>query len=637
MLNIKGYNDGADISLINTIYHKSKKNPETGKYGSDSIDIIFRDNITGEKKLHHINNPEYTYYMANDDIAINHNLLFIPKEDAHTVTCKYSDIKKDIAEKTGNLEWFYDNIRSGNYKENDKIFTHNRVFRADLNIEDYYRYEFDKKYKNTPITPTKLYFDIEVDGINQAGDFPEPGECPVNAITLIDDDGKTVYTLLLENYSNPLIDEFKKNNNIKQELKDFIKDSVGGWKQEKRLDLDKFEYNILFYDEEIKLIADCFNIINQIKPDFALAWNMAFDVPYLIARIQNLGYNPADIICHPDFKVKEVEYYIDKRADKFEERGDFALISSYTVYLDQLILFASRRKGQRAIANFKLDYVGQITAGVRKLDYSHITRKIAELPYKNYYIFVFYNIMDTMVQKCIEHKVGDIDFLYNKCIMNNTRYAKAHRQSVYLVNRGVKEFEEDGYIIGCNVNKWNVKTGFPGAYVADPKLISNNPKIKINGNPVTICDNLNDFDYKRLYPSIYFENNISPDTMIGKLFLPEQLDDKEDRFNNPYFNRTVAFIEDFCCRDYINFGERYLNLAGYEQAYDDIIEYFTTVENPMRSLYNMDNLNGRPYMCNTVIPNKDKPLCNVVDNDKLRRLAIIQSKVEIYNDDNKDN
>ena len=70
---------------------------------------------------------------------------------------------------------------------------------------------------------------------------------------------------------------------------------------------------------------------------------------------------------------------------------------------------------------------------------------------------------------------------------------------------------------------------------------------------------------------------------------------------------------------------------------DDIIEYFTTVENPMRSLYNMDNLNGRPYMCNTVIPNKDKPLCNVVDNDKLRRLAIIQSKVEIYNDDNKDN
>ena len=74
MLNIKGYNDGADISLINTIYHRSKKNPETGKYGSDSIDIIFRDNIKGEKKLHHIDNPEYTYYMANDDIAIKHNL-----------------------------------------------------------------------------------------------------------------------------------------------------------------------------------------------------------------------------------------------------------------------------------------------------------------------------------------------------------------------------------------------------------------------------------------------------------------------------------------------------------------------------------------------------------------------------------
>ena len=361
-----------------------------------------------------------------------------------------------------------------------------------------------------------------------------------------------------------------------------------------------------------------------------MAWNMAFDIPYLIARIQVLGYNPADIICHPDFKVKEVDYYIDKRADKFEERGDFATISSYTVYLDQLILFASRRKGQRAISSFKLDYVGSITAKVRKLDYSSITTKIEELPYKNYYVFVFYNIMDTMVQKCIEQKVGDIDFIYNKCMMNNTRYSKAHRQTTYLVNRGVKEFEENGYILGCNINKWNVKTGFPGAYVADPELISDKPKLKINGNPVTICDNLNDFDYKRLYPSIYFENNISPDTMIGKLFLPEQLDDKEDRFNNPYFDRTVSFIEDYCCRDYLNFCQRYLNLAGYEQMYNDIIEYFTTVENPIGSLYNMDNINGRPYLCNTVIPTGNKMLCSMVDDKKLRNMANIQSKMERY-------
>ena len=101
--------------------------------------------------------------------------------------------------------------------------------------------------------------------------------------------------------------------------------------------------------------------------------------------------------------------------------------------------------------------------------------------------------------------------------------------------------------------------------------------MKINDKPIMLFNNLDDFDYARLYPSIIFENNISPNTMIGKLYLPEQLDEKEDRFNNEYFSREVAFIEDLCSHDYINFGERYLGLAGYEQMYYDIIEFFNTL------------------------------------------------------------
>ena len=41
---IKGYPVGANISLLNVIYHKPKKDPETGKYGKDSIDIVYSCN-----------------------------------------------------------------------------------------------------------------------------------------------------------------------------------------------------------------------------------------------------------------------------------------------------------------------------------------------------------------------------------------------------------------------------------------------------------------------------------------------------------------------------------------------------------------------------------------------------------------
>jgi hypothetical protein len=56
------------------------------------------------------------------------------------------------------------------------------------------------------------------------------------------------------------------------------------------------------------------------------------------------------------------------------------------------------------------------------------------------------------------------------------------------------DFYNMGYIMGNNVNKSNEKEGFAGAYVADPLLVSDKPKNKVNGKAINICDNLDDFD-----------------------------------------------------------------------------------------------------------------------------------------------
>lgn len=633
---IRGYDQGANISLLNVIYHKPKKDIETGKYSTGSIDIIFKDLDTGEKKVQHIKDPKYTYYVAKDEFVPNYNLLYIEKEKTYPVTCKYRDLKKSIAEVTNNLNWYYDNLTNGNARANDQLFTIPSIFNADMNIEDYYRFQFSRMYKNDVFPIHLLYFDIEVDGINQRGDFPELGECPVNAITLIDDKGKNVYTLLLENPSNPLIEEFKHRNGIIQELKDFVRDKVGGWKNEIRYGLDKFKYNILFYEEEIQLIHAAFNIINTLKPDFALAWNIAFDLPYLIERIKKLGYNPEDIICHPDFEEKEAWYFVDPRADKFEERGDYSQVSSYTVYIDQLITFASRRKGQRQLSGFKLDYIGEKIAKVRKLDYSHITTDIAKLPYLDYYTFVFYNIMDTIVQKCIEMKVKDIDFLFNKSMMNNTRYSKAHRQTVYLINRGISEFDKKGLIMGCNVNKSNEKVGFAGAFVADPKNVSDKPKVKINGNPINICDNANDFDYKALYPSEIDENNMSAPTMLAKIIFNEPITKVENKFNNNYYDRSVWFIEDYISGNRLDFCNRYMNFGTYSEVYNDIIEYFTKVKDPIRGLQYYDSIDGMRYLCRKVVDNKaGRVIAKVVDNTQPRIIATVQERMPEYANTNR--
>ncbi|MGL5752481.1 MAG: 3'-5' exonuclease [Paraclostridium sp.] len=588
---LKKYPIGSDLTLIETIYHYPRKGND-GKYDKGSIDIIYKDNITNDKHVETIENPDYRFYIVKAENRVSYNRYFIHEDDVEEIFAPFNELEKHIAMAIGEDKFYYDNIRSGNRRDNKRLHRHPDVFNSDSNIEDHYRERFAELYTNNISTPDKLYFDIEVDTINMRGDFPEHGECPVNATAIICDNVNKVYILLLRNKNNPLIQEFENSigPELFDELKSFVKDQVNGWKNEIRFGLNNLEYEFMFYDEEdeISLIYDIFKIMRVTQPDIILAWNMmSFDTSYLIERIKILGYDPVDIICDNDFPNKKVvNYYIDdidREGNKkaLAERGDFTKISMKSVFLDQMIHFASRRKGQSSFQNFKLDYIGEIIAGVTKLDYHHITTSIAKLPYLDYKTFVFYNIIDTVVQKCIEVRTGDIDYVFAKCNMNNTRYNKCHRQTAYLINRAGKEFyNEGGYIIGNNVNQSNKKTPYPGALVANPGLINDYAKRTIAGKPVLLFDNLDDYDYTALYPSILREFNMAPNTQVGRIIIPDGVLKNENPFNKPSKNhhRSGVFLEDIHSRSFIDFGNRWLNLAGYSEMYDDVIEYFKTVE-----------------------------------------------------------
>lgn len=605
------YPEGADLTLLQTMYQYPRKNPETGKYSKPVLTLVYKNNMTGDKEMEEIVDPDYEFYIANDDIELGYNHLFIDKDKVHKITCKYSDLEKKIADVTDNLDFYYQNIKSANRGANKALHTNARIFMSDTNIEDHYRFRFSNLYTNNIVPITKSFLDIETDIIDMKGDFPELGECPINVITVIMEQINKTYTLILRNPDNPLIQEFEDSVGpvLYKQLKMFIQNQVGGPDKEKKYKLDNMDYQFLFYDEEIQLIYDIFALINKVKPDFLLAWNMAFDIPYIIERIKNLGYDPKEIMCHPDFHFKKVNYFVDERMkDLFAERGDFCDIASYTVFLDQLIHFASRRKSQSAFKSFKLDDIGEAMVGVKKVDYKHITPDLAKLPYIDFLTFIFYNIGDTIVQKCIESKVGDIEYLFGKCVINNTRYHKGHRQTVYLTNRGAKEFYNDGFVMGNNPNRGNSKPEekYPGAYVGDPNKLSDYAKLKINGNPINVFDNLDDFDYKSLYPSIMREFNIAPHTQIGRIIIDEPVHDKENRFDFDKYVRGGAFLDELQTQSYLEFCSRWLHMGTYENLIDDIISYFNDIKSRYRSPKIFDT-NGNINMIHFINPDVEPP------------------------------
>lgn len=175
---IPGYPEGSDLTIINTAYIGRTKNDETGEWSKDYICILFRDNNTGTKTSFIIQEPLYTFFVIDESKknVPNHNLFFIEKEYVKPVTCKFTDILKCIAEITGNLSWYNENVSNGNSSENKKLHTLPNIFMSDMNIENYYRFLFQLSYTNNTFKLSKGYFDIETDGRFALGDFPEPGE-----------------------------------------------------------------------------------------------------------------------------------------------------------------------------------------------------------------------------------------------------------------------------------------------------------------------------------------------------------------------------------------------------------------------------------------------------------------------------
>lgn len=410
------------------------------------------------------------------------------------------------------------------------LFAHPRSFAADMNILNYTRSRFAEIYKNPVIPIDIFFFDIESDIIDSISDNVTIGECPVNAITGYYSKTNTLYNFVLRNKRNKQIqeleDDMKKDfNKYKEKVRSFIEYDLGSKEKVIKYKLDNVELSVGFFDDELVLILEFFKLVHSLSPDIMTAYNISYDLPSLIERLKVNGADPRDVICDQDIppQYRFCEYILDeKNLNNLEERGDFANISARSTYLDQMITYASRRKGQSAIESNKLDYVGTLECGVRKLDYHEITTDIGKLPYLNFYIFWLYNIIDVVVQVCIEAQTDDLKYVFNNVIEMNTPFQKIFRQTNYLGTKAVEFYKHhEGVIIGNNINRFGKKPDekFSGAFVADPTKISDKNKVRINGQPIYKYNNGNDFDYKRLYPSLMQEFNMATNTQVGKIFI----------------------------------------------------------------------------------------------------------------------
>ena len=77
------------------------------------------------------------------------------------------------------------------------------------------------------------------------------------------------------------------------------------------------------------------------------------------------------------------------------------------------------------------------------------------------------------------------------------------------------------------------------------------------------------------------ENNIAPNTQIGKIEIEEKVYENENRYLNDKYERGGEFIENLVCDNIIVFANRWLHLANFYELLSDIQEYYSMTFVPL--------------------------------------------------------
>ena len=605
--------------LIDIQYVKANRKNNTPDY----LYLIYRDMDTDEKQLKIIPEPKMDIYFTKPEFrnhTYNKNYELKSKLDKKVVRAR--DIIYEIANDQGEIgrQRLNDCFNTRNYKGLQEFYMYPYVYGADYDVRVWYRNQWLNKFDNNrPKILKKGFLDIEVDTMEATG-MPNPLKHPIDLVTFIDASAKESYTFCLVGVDcqekdieymteKERIKEFARREYYANRLKlqkDVI-DDIPGLKERVHEEFDEkypgLDYHFYFYKDERKMLIHLFQLINKLKLDFVGVWNIEFDIPYIIERCKALGLDPAEVICHPDFPVKECWFKKDTHNFAVKNKSSFFHCSSYTIYYDQMVVYAAIRKGQKELRSNRLTYIGKIELEDEKLDYSDKgSGNLKTLSYVDYLTYILYNIKDVLLQYGIENKTTDVDTYYVYSYKNITPYESVFKQTIKLRNVQYRTFEQQDIVPGENINTFlynaekeredddedDEDDKFEGALVGNPLLIADFGIEMFGHKTNNVFEFSIDMDMSSFYPSTIYVMNIDASTLIFKMILDSSQYDVRGgsipfhgitdvqvvSTNKDSFSGDIAkeVIDNFQTRDWISTGHKWMNLPSVNKVYNRLVK-----------------------------------------------------------------
>lgn len=327
------------------------------------------------------------------------------------------------------------------------------------------------------IEDDSLEADSESEEVVSKGGFPNPetAEEEITLITMYNRTQNKITTWGLYAIDDPKVNTKHSAQQVQEDVE---------WIRSKNVDYRMFS-------EESSMLKDFLLFVKTNRIDVLSGWNSEFfDIPYLYNRlVKLLGESLAKHLSPWKIVETHKKFVMNKERTTYEIAG--------LNHLDLLDLYKKFNPGSKE--SFNLGFISNYELGTTKVELPGEDFKDS---YENYWsTFVRYNIVDVLLLEEIDQKKQIIDLAMGMAYMAKCNYGDVV-SAMRVWESLIYNFLSDSNIVEDWEKPHSKKDSLEGAYVHVP----------IPGKYRFFTS----IDAQAEYPSIMMQNNLSPETVIGK-------------------------------------------------------------------------------------------------------------------------
>lgn len=400
--------------------------------------VKFKDGRT-EPRLKFVKDYQRPYWITNRDKR-NHRdkKEWESKENVTEFWCTQSLLKIHAARRLGMHLKPRDTIKD--------VALSPYLYGTNIPSTSLIKNDYAKKYPDFSLPYTVCAFDIETDMIN--------GTRQMWMVTAIF--GNESVTVVDKSFFNGYADPLGR-------LKTCFNTHLGEYVESHGLTAE-----FILVDDEIEMMREIFKRIHAWQPDFLNIWNMDFDIPRIIERLEALGVDPKDILCDPRIpKAYRVCEYRQGQKNKKTASGKHIPINMasrwHTLYLtasfyviDSMCTYKYvRQQSEQEQSSYSLDNIlakenlpGKLKfKGLDGLEYAANEKWHILMQSRYPFEYTIYNIFDCFAMLLLDEKTKDLKYTIGAgCGV--TDFEKYNSQPTRIADAFYFDLLEAGQVMG---------------------------------------------------------------------------------------------------------------------------------------------------------------------------------------------